>query len=89
MGGGLSRGLLTTEAQFLMLILRSVESETTSRENQPLGACLQMNQRGEYPCVTALHLRGNFASGNPIKILSHLRILEQGPVRAYGTPPEP
>lgn len=30
----------------------------------------------------------NFPSGNPRKILSHLRILEKGPVRAYRTPLE-
>lgn len=34
-------------------------------------------------CKTALRPRENFSSGNPTKILSHLRILEQELGRAY------
>lgn len=38
-----------------------------------------------YPSRTALHPRGSVSSGIPMKVLSHLRIPEQGPARAYRT----
>lgn len=42
-----------------------------------------------YPYRTTLCPRRKYSLGNPTKILSHLRVPEQGPVTAYQMPPEP
>lgn len=70
-----------------VLILRSVESEQTSRENQPLHASLWI-RCGGYPYRTALCPRKDFSSDSPTKILCHLGISQQGQARVYWMPPE-
>lgn len=83
MGDWLSWALLAWEEWIPMLILRSVESEQTSREKQPLQGYLWMSQCSRNACKIALCPRGNFTSGNPTEILSHFRIPEQRPTRGY------
>lgn len=76
-------GLIDLEDWIPKLMLRSVDSEQTSKENQPLHAYLQMIQTHEYPFRTALHPVGSFSSGNPTKILSYVRIIEQEAAKAH------
>lgn len=70
-----------------VLILRSVESEQTSRENQPLHAS-PWTRCGGYPYRTALCPRKDFSSDSPTKILCHLGISQQGLARVYWMVPE-
>lgn len=70
--------------------MRFVESEQTASENQHF-TC---TSPGDEPNAGAIFIGPLYAleaisSGNPTKILSPLRIPKQGPLRAYGMPPEP
>ena len=64
--------------------------QTTSPENQPICERLQTSQMqlifSSYR--TAFIPEKKFSSGNPQKILNHLRIPEYGPVRDQWMPPE-
>lgn len=62
--------LLALNFQFTVLILRSVEFEQISRENQPFHVHLQMNQMwGEGVSLLDFFMpREIFPSGNPTKI---------------------
>lgn len=81
MGGWLLWGLLP------ILILRSVEFEQTSRENQHLCAHLQMSQYMDIPIGLHSALQEIFHQAT--KIVSHLTIPEQRPLRASSMLPEP
>lgn len=73
-------GKLTVVGPVAMLILRSVESEQTSRENQRLCAHLQMSQCMDIPLGLHYALQEIFHQAT--KIVSNLTVPDPGPLRA-------
>lgn len=63
--------LLALEAQFPLLILKSIESEQMFKEASPYMHISRWAKGSGYPYWTALCTRGNFSSENLTKTLSH------------------